>query len=65
MSQGRAAMDTVQLAAQIEQYLKEPKFFADVLRQFSAQPYREVLWAWATIREKDILKRDDEGHYFI
>jgi hypothetical protein len=58
-------MNTEQLAAQIEQFLKEPKFFADVLRHFSAHPYREVLLAWATIREKNILQRNAEGHYFI
>ena len=54
------------LSAEIEHYIgNEPRFFSDILRNFKTQPYREILLAWSIIREKDVLKRDEEGNYLI
>lgn len=54
------------LPDEIEQYIsEEPRFFSDVVRKFRDRPYRDILLAWSTIREKDILKRDEEGHYVL
>jgi hypothetical protein len=59
-------MEITALSKEIEDYIKaEPRFFADILRMFKTNPYRDILLAWALIREKDILKRNDEGHYLI
>mgnify|MGYP001178176698 CR=1 FL=1 len=59
-------MNTEELVRQMESYISEsPRFFADVLRQFADRPYRDVLLAWSAIREKDILRRDEEGRYVI
>ena len=59
-------MDITALSNKIEAYIsKEPRFFSFLLREFKTNPYRNILLAWAVIREKDILERDDEGHYLI
>lgn len=59
-------MKIEELSEEVEQYIiKEPRFFSDIIRNFSKEPYRGLLLAWSIIREKDILKRDDEGHYII
>ncbi|HWQ43589.1 MAG TPA: hypothetical protein VN456_16340 [Desulfosporosinus sp.] len=59
-------MDLKGLSVEIEQYIgEEPRFFSDILRKFINQPYRDILLAWSIIREKDVLKRDEEGHYLI
>ncbi len=59
-------MDINLLSVEIEQYVeKEPRFFSDILRNFKTQPYRDILLAWSIIRLKNILKRDEEGHYLI
>ncbi|MDF2873381.1 MAG: hypothetical protein K0R22_64 [Sporomusa sp.] len=59
-------MEITALSREIETYIKaEPRFFADVLRKFKTNPYRNILLAWAIIREKNILQRNEEGHYLI
>lgn len=59
-------MGTENLSRQIEAYIAEqPRFFADIVRNFGDFRYRDILLSWSDIREKDILKRDKEGRYLI
>lgn len=60
-------MGNPELATKVEQFINaEPHFFAEIITQFSdGYAYRDLLLAWSDIREKNILKRDQEGRYFI
>jgi len=60
-------MGIPEIVIKIEEYLAdEPRFFADIITMFASEcSYRDLLLAWSDIREKNILKRDAEGHYFI
>jgi hypothetical protein len=49
----------------LEQLLKEPVFFKDVLVQFSGSQYREILRAWSDLRSRVELSRDELGRYSI
>jgi len=59
-------MADTKLADKIKAYIEaEPRHFADVVTEFNAYPYREVLYAWSELREQKLLARDREGHYLI
>ena len=60
-------MGKPELVNAIEAYITgRPRFFAEIITAFSSDyAYRELLLAWSDIREKNILKRDMEGHYLI
>ena len=54
------------LADTIEATLVEqPLQFAELVDRHRAVAWRDFLHAWGEVREKDILKRDDIGRYYI
>ena len=54
------------LADTIEATLvREPLQFAELVDRHRAVAWRDFLHAWGEVREKDILKRDDIGRYYI
>ena len=44
---------------------KTPQQFSDVVDAHMEVPWREMLKAWGEVRAADILKRDDDGAYYI
>ena len=42
-----------------------PLQFAELVDRHRAVAWRDFLHAWGEIRERDILKRDDIGRYYI
>ncbi|MCL5046160.1 MAG: hypothetical protein M1598_05130 [Actinobacteria bacterium] len=42
-----------------------PVFFADVMRTFPHEPYRDLLLAWSQIRSTRKLGRDEDGRYVL
>lgn len=54
------------LAEEIVSVLKKtPKQFSEVVDAYMDVPWRQILKAWGEIRAADILKRDDNGAYYI
>ena len=54
------------LAEAIEATLaREPLQFAELVDRHRDVAWRDFLHAWGAVREKDILKRDDIGRYYI
>ncbi len=53
------------LVRSLEQLLKQPVFFKDVLVRFSGKRYREILRAWSDVRSRLELSRDELGRYWI
>jgi hypothetical protein len=54
------------LAKEIIAALKSnPKHFSEVVDAHMDVPWREFLKAWGEVRIADILKRDDDGAYYI
>ena len=55
-----------ELADTIEATLTEaPLQFGELADRHRAVAWRDFLHAWGEVREKDILKRDDIGRYYI
>lgn len=54
------------LAGEIVAVLKKtPQQFSDVVDAHMDVPWRQMLKAWGEVRAADILKRDDNGAYYI
>lgn len=53
------------LVAQIEERLREPVYFRDLVLLARRHPYRELLRAWSDIRERHALARDEHGRYWL
>lgn len=54
------------LAEEIVSGLKTtPKQFSEVVDAYMDVPWRQILKAWGEVRAADILKRDDNGAYYI
>ena len=54
------------LAEQIVRELQaSPRQFSEVVDAHLASPWREFLRAWGELRAADILRRDEDGRYFI
>lgn len=53
------------LVSEIERLLAEPAYFRDVLAMARDKPYRDVLRAWADVRNRLALDRDELGRYWI
>ena len=54
------------LAEQIVRELQaSPRQFSEVVDAHLASPWREFLRAWGEVRDADILRRDEDGRYFI
>jgi hypothetical protein len=52
------------LVRRIEECLREPVYFRDILDATRDQKYRAVLLAWSDIRERHALERDEHGRYW-
>jgi len=54
------------LAEQIVRQLQaSPRQFSEVVDAHLASPWRAFLRAWGEVRAADILRRDEDGRYFI
>ncbi len=53
------------LASRLEELLKEPTYFWQVIAALSDQTYRTTLVAWAELRENRELDRDEFGRYWL
>lgn len=42
-----------------------PFFFYDLVREFHAAAYRDILVAWGRIRETAHFDRDEDGRYIL
>ncbi len=62
MSTGRHADPA--LVRRIEECLREPIYFRDILDATRDQKYRAVLLAWSDIRTRHALERDEHGRYW-
>ena len=54
-----------ELVAKIEDLLRQPIFFRDVLAAARNQPYRSILRAWSQVRTRHALARDELGRYWL
>jgi hypothetical protein len=53
------------LVKKIEECLRQPVFFRDLLAAFRDQPYRAILRAWSEVRTSHALERDERGRYWL
>ena len=54
------------LAEEIVAILKKtPTQFSELVDAHMDVPWRQILKAWGEVRAADILKRDDNGAYYI
>jgi hypothetical protein len=54
------------LARKIQSELEaKPQQFSEIADAHRDTAWRELLHAWGELREKNILKRDDDGRYLI
>jgi hypothetical protein len=49
----------------IEDALRKPVFFRDIVEATKAQRYRAVLLAWSDVRSRLTLERDELGRYWV
>ena len=49
----------------IEDALRKPVFFRDILAATRNHRYRSVLQAWSDVRSRLTLERDEQGRYWI
>ncbi|MBI4291131.1 MAG: hypothetical protein HY661_06610 [Betaproteobacteria bacterium] len=42
-----------------------PKNFYAILQSLADVEYRTILIAWGSVREKNLLRRDDHGNYLL
>ena len=49
----------------IENALRKPVFFRDIVDATKDQPYRAVLTAWSDVRSRLTLERDELGRYWV
>jgi hypothetical protein len=49
----------------IEDALRKPVFFRDIVSATKDCPYRAVLLAWSDVRSRLTLERDELGRYWI
>jgi hypothetical protein len=52
------------LVKRIEDCLREPIYFRDILDATRDEKYRAVLLAWSDIRTRCALERDEHGRYW-
>jgi hypothetical protein len=48
----------------IEDALRKPVFFRDIVAATRDSPYRAVLLAWSDVRSRLTLERDELGRYW-
>jgi hypothetical protein len=53
------------LVKKIEECLRQPVYFRDLLAAFRDQPYRAILRAWSEVRTSHALERDERGRYWL
>ena len=52
------------LVKTIEDALRKPVFFRDIVEATKDKPYRAMLIAWSDIRSRLTLERDEFGRYW-
>lgn len=52
------------LVRKIEECLRKPVYFRDILDATREASYRAVLRAWSDIRSRCALERDEHGRYW-
>lgn len=52
------------LVKRIEECLRQPTYFRDILDATRDQKYRAVLLAWSDVRTRHALERDEHGRYW-
>jgi hypothetical protein len=52
------------LVKRIEERLRQPVYFREILDVTRDQKYRAVLLAWSDIRMRHALERDEHGRYW-
>ena len=57
--------DQAVLVATIEQRLREPVYFRDIVAATRDHRWRDVLLAWSDIRTRHALDRDEHGRYWL
>lgn len=57
------------MSPRAEQIVRElqasPRQFSEVVEAHLASPWREFLRAWGEVRAAEILRRDEDGRYFV
>jgi hypothetical protein len=48
----------------IEECLRKPVYFRDIVVATKGHPYRQVLIAWSNVRMRHQLERDELGRYW-
>ncbi len=54
-----------QVVERIENCLRQPVYFRDILDALRDRPYRAILRAWSEVRTQHALERDDFGRYSL
>jgi hypothetical protein len=54
-----------QVVERIENCLRQPVYFRDILDALRDRPYRAILRAWSEVRTQHVLERDDFGRYSL
>lgn len=49
----------------IEEALRKPVYFRDIVEATKDQSYRAVLCAWSDVRSRLTLERDEFGRYWV
>jgi hypothetical protein len=49
----------------IEDCLRKPVYFRDIVAATKDSPYRAVLLAWSDVRSRLTLERDEHGRYWV
>jgi hypothetical protein len=49
----------------IENALRKPVFFRDIVDATKEAPYRALLLAWSDVRSRLTLERDEHGRYWV
>ena len=52
------------LVKTIEDCLRKPVFFHDIIQATQHCPYRNMLQAWGDVRTRLVLERDEHGRYW-
>ena len=60
----RKALADGALVKRIEDCLRQPVYFREILATVRDHPYRAILQAWSDIRTRHHLERDELGRYW-
>jgi hypothetical protein len=49
----------------IEDAVRKPVYFRDIVEATKDHPYRDVLTAWSDVRSRLTFERDEYGRYWV